>query len=211
MKIKILILSLFLLFSSSILAQEKIVKTNKNFFKSSLFNLHSIISQPLQQYYEYIFISRNDIAESQLLDLSYERLLAKNYILGIRYAYCNYYYNDIRRPYKMHKDGEYTNRNFNKYEISFGKYIRKKKKVFSLSLVGSKINGVSAIYRDFFGGFEKYMIEVEPINGVGLGICNNNKFEFWKHFFVNTDVSYNYYFNPKLGVLDAYFGIGVAF
>ena len=210
MKTKILILLLLCLFSLEITAQEKKLKENKNFFKSSILNLHSI-GHSLERNYIWTFISSNDIRDSELLDFSYERILPKNYIVGLRYSFCYFEYNDIRRPYKMHKDGDYTNRDFNKYEISFGKYIRKKKKVFSLSLVGSKINGVSAIYRDFFGGFEKYMIEVEPINGVGLGICNNNKFEFWKHFFVNTDVSYNYYFNPKLGVLDAYFGIGVAF
>ena len=210
MKTKILILLLLCLFSLEITAQEKKLKENKNFFKSSILNLHSI-GHSLERNYIWTFISSNDIRDSELLDFSYERILPKNYIVGLRYSFCYFEYNDIRRPYKMHKDGDYTNRDFNKYEISFGKYIRKKKKVFSLSLVGSKINGVSAIYRDFFGGFEKYMIDVKPINGIGLGICNNNKFEFWKHFFVSTDVSYNYYFNPKLGVLDVNFGIGVAF
>ena len=147
-----------------------------------------MVGQPVQRHYFWLFISRYDIKDSQFLDFSYERVLPQNYQIGFRYAFCQYLYNSLRRPYKAHKDGNYINRSFDKWEISFGKCIRKKKNIFALSLVGSKINGISSIYRKSFGTFEKFYDEIEYINGNGLGISITNKFGFGKHFFFSTDI-----------------------
>ena len=170
-----------------------------------------MVGQPIQRNYYWLFISRYDIKDSQFLDFSYERVLPQNYQIGLKYAFCKYLYNSIYRPYKKFKDGDYTLRDFDKWEISFGKCIRKKKNIFALSLVVSKINGSSGIYTPLVGALEKYTERIEYIKGNGFGISNTNKFGFWKHFFLSTDISYNYYLSQKWGIVDAYFGLGVAF
>jgi hypothetical protein len=201
---------LFVFFTNKVVAQQKGIKLNKNYFKIGVFEWYKgkgITSCNSN----WVYLS--NIEDTQLLDISYTRLLEKNYQVGIKYAYNHLTYIDFscHKIKRVPQDKDVMKRTFYTYEINVGKYFFHKKSIFALYANLSKSRGDQGIYNEFNSGWHNYQVTVENINTWGIGVTNSNKIIFLKHLFLNIDLSYNYYISSKFGIFNTNVGLGTAF